>query len=114
MSISLDRARRAEGRPPARNEIVRARATGRHGTRTSWPNRYGTPLYVYDLDVIERQVAALRAVPAARRRARLRGQGQPGAGRRRPPRPARSRRRRRVRRRARNWPTGPGSGRTAS
>src|SRR4051794_19067941 len=24
-------------------------------------NRYGTPLYVYDLDVIERQVASLRA-----------------------------------------------------
>ena len=60
MSLVLtDRPRR--GRPPARNEILRA---GRLGgvTPEELAERYGTPLYVYDLDVMDGQVAALRAV----------------------------------------------------
>jgi diaminopimelate decarboxylase len=49
------------GRPRARNEILRA---GRLGgiDPESLASRFGTPLYVYDLDVIDRQVAALRGV----------------------------------------------------
>jgi diaminopimelate decarboxylase len=59
MSISLDDPPR-RGRPPARNEIVRgARLAGL--APDDLANRYGTPLYIYDLDVIERQVASLRA-----------------------------------------------------
>jgi diaminopimelate decarboxylase len=56
---AIDRPRR--GRPPARNEILRA---GRFGglAPEDLAIRYGTPLYVYDLDVIDGQVAALRAV----------------------------------------------------
>ena len=57
-----DRPRR--GRPPARNEILRA---GRFGglAPDELAERFGTPFYVYDFDVIERQVAALRtALPA--------------------------------------------------
>jgi diaminopimelate decarboxylase len=52
-----DRPRR--GRPPARNEILRA---GRLGglAPEELAARFGTPLYAYDLDVIDRQVAALR------------------------------------------------------
>ncbi len=48
------------GRPPARNEILRG---GRLGglEPANLVARFGTPLYVYDLDVIERQVQALRA-----------------------------------------------------
>jgi diaminopimelate decarboxylase len=48
------------GRPPARNEILRA---GRLGglAPEELAERFGTPLYVYDLAVIDRQVAALRA-----------------------------------------------------
>ncbi len=48
------------GRPPSRNEIL-------HGDRlggleaADLAARYGTPFYVYDLDVINRQVGALRA-----------------------------------------------------
>ena len=59
MSLLIDRPRR--GRPPARNEILRA---GRRGgvEPEELAERYGTPLYVYDLDVIDRQVSALRAV----------------------------------------------------
>lgn len=59
MSLTIERARR--GRPPARNEILRA---GRLGgvAPVHIAERYGTPCYVYDLDVIDRQVAALRAV----------------------------------------------------
>lgn len=60
MSVGLaDRPRR--GRPPARSEIHRA---GRLGglSPDDLAERFGTPLYVYDLDVIDRQVAALRAV----------------------------------------------------
>jgi diaminopimelate decarboxylase len=57
-----DRPRR--GRPPARNEILRA---GRLGglAPEELVERFGTPVYVYDLDVVDRQVGALRsAVPA--------------------------------------------------
>ena len=60
MSIDLaDRTRR--GRPPLRNEILRA---GRLGglSPDELAERFGTPFYVYDLDVIERQAEALRAV----------------------------------------------------
>ena len=56
---AVDRPRR--GRPPARNEILRA---GRLGglAPEELATRFGTPLYVYDLDVIDGQVAALRSV----------------------------------------------------
>ncbi len=55
---TLDRPRR--GRPPARNEILRAgRLAGLEAEDLA--ARYGTPLFVYDLAVIDRQVAALRA-----------------------------------------------------
>lgn len=60
MSLDLaDRARR--GRPRLRNEILRA---GRLGglSPDQLAERFGTPFYVYDLDVIERQGVALRAV----------------------------------------------------
>lgn len=48
------------GRPPARNEILR---NGRLGglAAEELAEQFGTPLYVYDLDVVERQTAALRA-----------------------------------------------------
>lgn len=47
------------GRPLARNEILR---NGRLGgiVPAILAEKYGTPFYVYDLDVIDRQVAALR------------------------------------------------------
>jgi diaminopimelate decarboxylase len=49
------------GRPPARNEILRAgKLAGIDPQELA--ERFGTPLYVYDLDVIQRQVAALQAV----------------------------------------------------
>ena len=53
-----DRPRR--GRPPARNEILRA---GRLGgvDPEQLALEYGTPLYAYDLDVVTRQVDALRS-----------------------------------------------------
>ena len=55
----VERPRR--GRPPARNEILRA---GRFGglAPEDLADRFGTPFYVYDLDVVSRQVSALRAV----------------------------------------------------
>jgi len=49
------------GRPPARNEILRARLLG-GVPADELAERYGTPLYVYDFDVVDRQVAALRQV----------------------------------------------------
>jgi diaminopimelate decarboxylase len=61
MSATLqpaDRPRR--GRPPARNEILRSgRLAGLDPRELA--DRFGTPLFVYDLDVVDRQVAALRA-----------------------------------------------------
>lgn len=49
------------GRPPARNEILRGGRLG--GIEASeLAARFGTPVYVYDLGVVDGQVAALRAV----------------------------------------------------
>jgi len=61
MSMTLDPpGRPRRGRPPARNEILRAgRLAGLDPRELS--DRFGSPLYVYDLGVIDRQVAALRA-----------------------------------------------------
>jgi diaminopimelate decarboxylase len=60
MSVDLAEPTR-RGRPPLRNEILRA---GRFGglSPDELAARFGTPFYVYDFDVIERQTAALRAV----------------------------------------------------
>jgi diaminopimelate decarboxylase len=70
--VRLPRARRSSardglderprrGRPPARNEILRAgRLGGMPADRLA--EEYGTPFYAYDFDVIERQVKALRGV----------------------------------------------------
>jgi diaminopimelate decarboxylase len=63
LDVALARPRR--GRPPARNEILR---NGRLGglepevLAAAW----GTPLYVYDLGVVDGQVDALRATLPAR------------------------------------------------
>jgi diaminopimelate decarboxylase len=60
--VSLDLAERTRrGRPPLRNEVLRA---GRFGGLEPdlLAERFGTPFYAYDLDVIERQAQALRAV----------------------------------------------------
>jgi diaminopimelate decarboxylase len=60
MSLEVETGPR-RGRPPARNEILRAgRLAGL--SPHDLAARFGTPLYVYDLDVIERQVRALQAV----------------------------------------------------
>ena len=49
------------GRPAGRNEILRGeRLAGLLPDELA--ARFGTPLYIYDLDVVERQVAALRRV----------------------------------------------------
>lgn len=48
------------GRPPSRNEILRSGRLGGH-LAEDLATRFGTPLYVYDLDVITGQVAALQA-----------------------------------------------------
>ncbi|MEO8570852.1 MAG: alanine racemase [Chloroflexota bacterium] len=60
MSLELlSRPRR--GRPPARNEILKSgRLAGL--VPEDLAARFGTPFYVYDFDVIERQVATLQAV----------------------------------------------------
>jgi diaminopimelate decarboxylase len=56
---SVDVPRR--GRPPTRNEIARGgRLAGLEPADLA--ARFGTPLYVYDLDVVERQLDALAAV----------------------------------------------------
>ena len=56
-----DVVRPRRGRPPARNEILRSgRLAGVDAEDLA--SRFGTPLYVYDLDVITRQVEALRGV----------------------------------------------------
>jgi diaminopimelate decarboxylase len=60
--VSLDiESRPRRGRPPARNEILRSGLLAGLAADdlADW---FGTPLYVYDFDVIERQVAALKAV----------------------------------------------------
>lgn len=56
---TAERTRR--GRPPSRNEILRA---GRFGgvSADDLATSFGTPFYVYDLDVVTRQADALRAV----------------------------------------------------
>ena len=61
MSMTVDPpGRPRRGRPPARNEILQAgRLAGLDPRELA--ERFGTPLYVYDLGVIDRQVAALRA-----------------------------------------------------
>jgi len=60
MSLLIE-ARPRRGRPPARNEIARAgRLAGIVPHELA--ERFGTPLYLYDLDVVERQVSALTAV----------------------------------------------------
>jgi len=48
------------GRPPARDEILRRGRLGGHDP-AALAERFGTPLFAYDLDVVARQVAALRA-----------------------------------------------------
>ncbi len=48
------------GRPSVRNEILRGDRPGGLDA-ADLAARFGTPLYLYDLDVIERQVATLRA-----------------------------------------------------
>jgi diaminopimelate decarboxylase len=61
MSMTLDPpGRPRRGRPPARNEILRSGRLAGLDAR-ELVARYGTPLFLYDLDVIDRQVAALRA-----------------------------------------------------
>jgi diaminopimelate decarboxylase len=53
------------GRPPARNEILRGGKLGGQDPALL-AERFGTPFYAYDLDVVSRQVAALRAaLPAS-------------------------------------------------
>ena len=69
----------AAQRDPARRPARRARPGGAR-RRAS-----GRPFYVYDLDVIERQVDGAAGRAPAAVRARLRGQGEPVAGGRRPP-----------------------------
>ncbi|MBA3235854.1 MAG: alanine racemase, partial [Chloroflexi bacterium] len=60
MSLDVeDRPRR--GRPPQRNEILRSGQFGGIAPE-ELAEQFGTPLYVYDLDVIERQVVALQTV----------------------------------------------------
>jgi diaminopimelate decarboxylase len=53
------------GRPPARNEILR---NGRLGgiAPADLAERFGTPFFAYDLDVVGRQAATLRAALPAR------------------------------------------------
>lgn len=60
MSLDLEAAPR-RGRPPARNEILRA---GRLGgfPPDQLAEQFGTPLYIYDFDVVAGQVAMLQAV----------------------------------------------------
>jgi diaminopimelate decarboxylase len=59
VSLTIERTRR--GRPPARNEILRAGRLG-GADPEDLARRFGTPLYVYDLSVIDRQVEGLRSV----------------------------------------------------
>ena len=72
-----DRPRR--GRPPARNEILRAGRLGGvdPGVLAA---QYGTPLFVYDLDVVSRQVDALRAILPAGFEVAYAGKANPSVG----------------------------------
>ena len=61
MSVALERP--AAARPAAGPQRDPPRRAGSAGSRPGdLAERFGTPLYVYDLDVVDRQVAALRAV----------------------------------------------------
>ena len=60
-SARLDLRGVRRGRPPARNEILRAGRLGGHDP-ADLAARFGTPFYAYDLGVVARQVSALRAV----------------------------------------------------
>jgi diaminopimelate decarboxylase len=66
MSLALDQADGTRrGRPLARNEILRAgRLAGLAADDVA--AEFGTPCYIYDLGVIDRQVAVLRAALPAR------------------------------------------------
>ena len=57
--VAVPVARR--GRPPTRNEILRNGKLGGQDPALL-AERFGTPFYAYDLDVVSRQVAVLRAV----------------------------------------------------
>lgn len=48
------------GRPPGRNEVLRAGRLGGHEP-AALAAQFGTPFFAYDLEVVARQVAALRA-----------------------------------------------------
>jgi diaminopimelate decarboxylase len=48
------------GRPPARNEILRGGQFGGVAPEEI-AERFGTPCFVYDLDVMERQIESLRS-----------------------------------------------------
>jgi diaminopimelate decarboxylase len=61
VAIDIDPGRPRRGRPPARNEVLRGGRLGGFDPE-ALATRYGTPLYVYDLDVVGRQVDALRTV----------------------------------------------------
>ena len=61
--VELEQPRR--GRPPGRNEILRAGKLGGHDPQ-ALVARFGGPLYVYDLDVVSGQVTALRRILPAR------------------------------------------------
>jgi diaminopimelate decarboxylase len=62
VSLTLEQTERPRrGRPPARNEILRSNRLGGVDAEAI-AARFGTPCYVYDLDVVDRQVAALRSV----------------------------------------------------
>jgi diaminopimelate decarboxylase len=62
VSLTIERSDQPRrGRPPARNEILRSNRLGGMDPEAI-ASRFGTPCYVYDLDVVDRQVEALRTV----------------------------------------------------
>ena len=67
------------GRPPARNEILRHGLLGGHRPE-DLADKFGTPFYVYDLDVVSHQVAALRAVLPPRARLAFALKANPALG----------------------------------
>ena len=93
------------GRPPARNEILRA---GRLGglDPAELAAREGTPFYAYDLDVVGRQVEALRRRLPSSVDLAYAVKANPSLAVLRPARRARPGRRRGVRRRAPPGPAG--------